>query len=134
CCQYFSWNPAASSRSRRNSPTGTCSSRNRDVVSRKNAWSSVGCNSIRTSSLRPRERLHLEILVEPGDAVLSSYPALLEATERYVGAVGAAAVDVQCAGADPAGDIERPVERAGVHRAAEPVHALVGDADGVVGV
>src|SRR5205807_3449380 len=80
----------------------------------------------------PRERLHLEVLVEPGDAVLSPYPALLEATERYVGAVGPAAVDIQCAGADSAGYTERPVERAGVHRATEPVHALVGDADRVV--
>src|SRR5437773_12349493 len=44
--QYFSSKPAASLRRRRSSSTGTCSSRNLPVVSRKNCWSADGSSNI----------------------------------------------------------------------------------------
>src|SRR5438132_9996236 len=100
--QYFSSKPAGSSRRSRSSATGTCSSRNLEVVARKNSWSDVSGNGIRlvsAGSVRgPSQRLDLEVLVEAGDAVLAADAAGLVATERQVGAVGGAAVDVHAAG------------------------------------
>ena len=56
--------------------------------------------------------LGLEVLLETGDAVLAALAALLVAAEGRVGAEPLAAVDRDRAGADPAGDAERAVERA----------------------
>src|SRR5436305_1994960 len=86
-----------------------------------------------TSSRRgPGNGLGLEVLLETVDAVLPPDAALLVAAERHVRAVGAAAVDVDRAGADPLGHGERAVERCGEDAAGQAVVAVVGDPDCVV--
>src|SRR3989442_8332331 len=84
------------------------------------------------SSDGPGNRLGLQILLEPGDAVLAADAAVLVAAERHVGAEGHPAVDGDEAGPYAAGDGERALDRSRRDHAGEPVLALVGDANGVV--
>ena len=77
-------------------------------------------------------RLDLEVLLEPGAAVLAADSALLVAAERDLGARVDAAVDDHRAGADLAGDGLRTLAVARVHRARQPVDAVVGHAHRVV--
>src|SRR5437764_1608349 len=89
-------------------------------------------SSLPVSACRPGDRLRLQILLEPSDAVLAADAAVLVAPERHVRAHGHTAVDGDEAGPDAAGDGEGALERPRRDHAGEPVLALVGDANGVV--
>src|SRR5204862_8237120 len=80
----------------------------------------------------PAERLHLDVLLEAGDAVLATDAAVLVATERHVGPVRRATVDAHHAGADAVGDLHPSLDRPRHDAAGEAVDAVVRDADGVV--
>src|SRR5205807_5236609 len=89
-------------------------------------------SSLPVSACRPGDRLRLQVLLEPGDAVLPADAAVLVAAEWHVGADGHPAVDGDEAGPDAAGDGERALERSRRDHAGEPVLALVGNANRVV--
>ena len=59
---------------------------------------------------RERDRLHFEVLLEAGDAVLTADPARLVATERDLCTVRGRAVEADAPGPEATGHAERPFE------------------------
>src|SRR3954471_14110435 len=76
------------------------------------------------------QRLGLEELLEAELAELAAVAGLLVAAERSQ-RVEAAAVDLDLAGADLAGDLLGPLRIAGPHAAGEAIDRVVGDLDGL---
>src|SRR5271163_5012354 len=95
-------------------------------------WGLVTVTSGSRLGRRPRQRLDLKVLLEPGDAVLAADAAVLVAAEGQVRPVGGATVDAQATGADAPGHGQRLLDRSREHAARQPVLGVVGDADRVV--
>src|SRR3954451_19756210 len=116
------------------SATGRTSFRAKSrTVSRRSLCSSLSSKST-ASSLREAselEALHLQQLLDGEPAVLAAVAGLLVAAERGHRVEGAA-VDLDLAGADAAGDADRAVLVGRPDAAGEAVVAVVGDTDSVL--
>src|SRR5690606_8648010 len=94
--------------------------------------SRTSCAAVPPVSRALRDRLGLQVLLEPGHAHLAADAGLLVAPERDVRPVPDATVHADGPGAQPPRDGPRPLGVAAVHRARQPVRRVVGDADRVV--
>src|SRR6202044_2354950 len=87
---------------------------------------------VATASRRDSNRLGFEILLDPFQSPFATDAAALVAAERQIGRNAHAAVDRHRAGAYPARDAHRALFVGRDDHAAQPVLAVVGDADGVL--